>query len=268
MRRRLVGMLLLAALTGGGAAAAGPPALDPAAWQLVDLTHPFNAETLYWPTAPSRFTLERLAWGATPGGWFYAANTFSTPEHGGTHLDAPLHFGEGRASVEKIPLERLVAPAVVIDVGQRAGRGGEFALRREDVEAFEERHGPIPRGSVVLLRTGWDRFWPDARRYLGDSSPGDASGLRFPGFGAAAARALVEERGVVGLGVDTASLDVGSSTDFPVHRIAAARGAYGLENLTGLGALPARGAVIVALPMKIEGGTGAPVRVIGMLPAQ
>jgi kynurenine formamidase len=266
MRRLIVWVLTLGVLA--GTASAAPPAIDPSAWQLVDLSHPFNAETLYWPTAPSRFSLERLAWGATSGGWFYSANSFSTPEHGGTHLDAPIHFGEGRASVEKIPLERLVAPAIVIDVGQRVGRGGEFALSGDDVVAFEERHGAIPRGSVVLLRTGWDRFWPEARRYLGDATPGDASRLRFPAFGATAARTLVEERGVVGLGVDTASLDVGSSTDFPVHRIAAAREVYGLENLTGLGGLPARGAVIVALPMKIEGGTGAPVRVIGLLPAK
>ncbi len=268
MRHGFVWMFSLGCLAASGSAAAGPPALDPSAWQLVDLTHPFNAETLYWPTAPSRFSLERLAYGATPGGWFYAANAFSTPEHGGSHLDAPSHFAEGGTSVEGIALERLVAAVVVIDVTQRVARGGEFALAAEDVVAFEERHGSIPAGSVVLLRTGWDRYWPDARGYLGDVRPGDASKLRFPGFGASGARVLVEERGVVGLGVDTASIDVGSSKEFPVHRIAAARDVYGLENLTGLGSLPAQGATIVALPMKIEAGTGAPVRVIALVPAE
>jgi kynurenine formamidase len=255
-------------LTVCGSAGAESPAVDPSDWRIVDLTHPFNEDTLYWPTAPSRFTLQRLAHGRTAGGWFYSANAFSTPEHGGTHLDAPIHFGEGRATVEGIPLERLVAPLVVIDVAQRVARGGEFALGADDVVAFEERYGAISPGSVVLLRTGWDRYWPDARGYLGDATPGDASKLRFPSFGASGARALVEERGVVGLGVDTASIDVGSSQDFIVHRIASARDVYGLENLTGLGALPPHGATIVALPMKIEGGSGAPVRAIALLPAK
>lgn len=247
----------------GVAAADGP---DPSSWRILDLTHPFNAETIYWPTAPSGFELEPLAFGKTEGGWFYAANTFAAPEHGGTHLDAPAHFGEGHASVEAIPLEKLVAPAVVIDVSERAARGGELALGVEDVQAFEKRHGPIAAGTVVLLRTGWDRFWPDKAAYLGDDTPGDASHLRFPSYGAEAVRLLVEERGVVGLGVDTASIDVGSSSDFPVHRIAASHDVYGLENLEGLGRLPARGATLVALPMKIEGGSGAPVRVIALLP--
>jgi kynurenine formamidase len=268
MRGWIVWMCSGAFLAVCGSAGAGPPAVDPAAWRIVDLTHPFNQETLYWPTAPSRFALERLAHGRTAGGWFYSANAFSTPEHGGTHLDAPIHFGEGRTAVEGIPLERLVAPVVVIDVAQRVARGGEFALGADEVVAFEERHGAIPSGSVVLLRTGWDRYWPDARGYLGDATPGDASKLRFPSFGASGARALVEERGVVGLGIDTASIDVGSSQDFPVHRIASARDVYGLENLTGLGALPPHGATIVALPMKIEGGSGAPVRAIALLPAK
>jgi kynurenine formamidase len=258
----------LGVVIGVGAANAEPAAIDPSRWQVVDLTHPFNAETVYWPTAPRRFSLERLAFGETAGGWFYSANAFSTPEHGGTHLDAPVHFGEGRQAVDAIPLERLVAPVVVIDVAQRVARGGEFALEVDQVVAFEERHGPIREGSVVLLRTGWDRFWPDVRRYLGDDTPGDASKLRFPSFGASAARALVDERGVVGVGVDTASIDVGSSKDFPVHRIAARKEVYGLENLTRLGELPPTGATLVALPMKIEGGSGAPVRVIALLPGE
>jgi kynurenine formamidase len=240
--------------------------LDPADLRIVDLTHAFQARTVYWPTAPSGFELRRLARGATPGGWFYAANAFSAPEHGGTHLDAPLHFAESGQSVERIPLRRLLAEAVVIDVAARASAQPEFRLSAGEVRAFEERHGRIPSGSIVLLRTGWDRFWPEPRAYLGDDTPGDASKLRFPSFGAEAARLLVEERGVGGLGVDTASIDVGSSQDYPVHRIAAAREVFGLENLTGLDSLPARGATLVALPMKIEAGTGAPVRVIALLP--
>lgn len=254
--------LLAAASVGllAGGARAEPPAPS-----VVDLTHPFDAETVYWPTAPSAFESHSLARGMTPGGWFYAAGSFAAPEHGGTHLDAPFHFAEGGRPVDAIPIERLVAPAVVIDVAERAAAVPEYALGREELLAFEARHGRIPAGAVVLLRTGWDRFWSDRARYLGDATPGDASKLRFPSFGAGAAELLVE-RGVVGVGVDTASIDVGSSRDFPVHRMLAARDVYGLENLRGLEALPSTGATLVALPMKIAGASGAPVRAVALLP--
>jgi kynurenine formamidase len=252
-------------LLSAAAPAAAQP-FDPAAVEVVDLSHGFGPDTVYWPSAPpAGFELRELARGRTAGGWFYAANAFATPEHGGTHLDAPIHFAENGQPVERIPASRLVVRAVVIDVAAAAGEATELALSAADVRAFEARHGRIPAGSLVLLRTGWDRFWPDRRAYLGDDTPGDASKLRFPSFGASAARVLVEERGVAGLGVDTASIDVGSSRDFPVHRIAAARDVYGLENLTGLGGLPPVGAVVVALPMKIEGGSGAPLRAIALI---
>jgi kynurenine formamidase len=234
---------------------------------VVDLTHVFDAHTLYWPTAPSGFVWKQLAWGPAEGGWFYAAGAFSAPEHGGTHLDAPVHFAEGHPTVERIGLERLIAPAAVIDVSERAAADPVYRLRPEDVRGFEARFGRIEPGTTVLLRTGWSRFWPDAKAYLGDDTPGDASKLRFPSYGAEAARLLVEERGVAGLGVDTASIDYGPSTDFPVHRLAAAHDVYGLENLAGLERLPARGATLIALPMKIAGGSGAPVRAVALLPS-
>ena len=253
----LLGTLLALALP---AAAAGP-----GEGGVVDLTHAFDARTLYWPTAPSRFVWKKLTWGETEAGWFYAAGAFSAPEHGGTHLDAPVHFAAGHQSVERIPLERLIGPALVIDVSERAAADPVCRLQPEDVRAFEKRHGRIEPGSIVLLRTGWGRFWPDAKAYLGDDTPGDASKLRFPSYGEEAAQLLVE-RGVAGLGVDTASIDYGPSRDFPVHRVAAAGDVYGLENLAGLDRLPARGATVIALPMKIAGGSGAPVRAVALLP--
>ena len=235
---------------------------------LIDLTHPFNAETIYWPTATTGFELEQLDHGETQGGYFYASNAFCTPEHGGTHLDAPFHFAEGGQSAEEIPLRRLVAPAAVIDVSTQAASDPDYQLTPEDVRAHEERFGAIEAGTIVLLRTGWGRFWPDRKRYLGDDSPGDASRLHFPSYGAEAARLLVEERGVAVLGADVASIDYGQSSDFLVHRIAAARDVPGLENLANLEDLPARGVLVVALPMKIEGGTGGPVRVIALVPRE
>lgn len=241
-------------------------ALDLSDYRLVDLTHSYNADTIYWPTSPSKFELTELAHGETEAGWFYAANSFCTPEHGGTHFDAPIHFAVDGSPADAVPLGDLVAPAVVIDVSAKAHADRNYRLAVEDVHTFEQRHGRIAAGTIVLLRTDWSERWPNVKDYLGDDKPGDASKLSFPSYGADAARLLVEQRGVVLLGVDTASIDFGPSTDFPVHRIAAARDVGGLENLTGLAQLPPTGATLLALPMKIEGGSGAPVRVVALIP--
>lgn len=250
----------------GASAIVHTQAFDPRAQRIVDLSHAFDERTIYWPTSPTTFKLERLAFGPTPGGWFYASFALCTPEHGGTHLDAPIHFAEGRRTTEAVPLDQLVAPAVVIDVTARAAIDPVYRLTAEDVLGFERAHGRVAARTMVLLQTGWSRFWPDRKAYLGDDTPGDASKLRFPSFGVEAARLLVEERGVGALGVDTASIDHGPSQDFQVHRIAAARDVVGLENLTNLDQVPPTGAVVVALPMKIAGGSGGPARVIALVP--
>ncbi len=258
------GYVVSIALVASAAAAAQSP--DLSRYTIVDLSHAFGAATLYWPTSKTKFVLDRDASGRTEGGYFYAANSLSTPEHGGTHLDAPRHFSENGQTTDRIPLEQLVAPAVVIDVTKEAAADRDYRLTQVAVLEFEKTHGRIARGTVVLLRTGWSRHWPNAKPYLGDDTPGDASKLSFPSYGIEAARLLVEERGVAALGIDTASIDYGRSTDFQVHRIAAARNVPGFENLTNLDRVPARGAIVIALPMKIEGGSGGPLRAIALVP--
>jgi kynurenine formamidase len=233
---------------------------------VVDLTHAFDSATLYWPTSPTKFELTTLSSGVTAGGWFYSANSFCAPEHGGTHLDAPIHFGQGRRTADQVPVRQLVAPAVVIDVTRAAAADPDYRLSVADVRAWEKVHGTIPGGAIVLLRTGWSKRWPDRKRYFGDDTPGDASKLHFPSYGEAAAGLLVRERRVGAIGVDTASIDHGPSTTFPVHRLTAAANVPGLENLTGLESVPERGAWIVALPMKIAGGSGGPLRAIALVP--
>jgi kynurenine formamidase len=262
--RALATTLLLATST----AVAVGQSIDLSKYTLVDLSHAYGPSTVFWPTSPTKFALEKLAYGKTEGGYFYAANTLCTPEHGGTHLDAPIHFSESGQTTEQIPLERLIAPAVVIDVTARAAADRDYRATRDDVLTFEKTHGAIAQGTIVLLRTGWSRHWPNAKAYLGDDTPGDASKLSFPSFGADAARLLVEERGVAAIGIDTASTDYGRSTDFQVHRIAAAKNVPGLENLTNLDRLPPRGALVIALPMKIEGGSGGPLRAVALVPAR
>lgn len=240
--------------------------IDLARYRMVDLTHPLNAKTIFWPTSETGFDLRRLAFGPTPAGYFYAANLFSMPEHGGTHLDAPIHFAKDGVTADRIPLERLVLPAVVIDVSASAAKSPDYRLTPDDIHTFERRHGRIPAGAAVLLRTDWDQRWPDRKAYLGDDTPGDASRLHFPSFGVEAARLLVEQRRVGALGVDVASIDYGQSKDFIVHQIAGANGVPGFENLKNLGALPPTGALLLALPIKIEGGSGGPLRAVALVP--
>lgn len=234
--------------------------------RIVDLSHTYDSEALYWPTSPTSFEKDELSSGVTEGGWFYSAYSVCTPEHGGTHLDAPVHFAEGGVSTDQIPLENLVAPAAVIDATAQAANDRNYRLTPKDVTHFEEEHGKIEPGTIVLLRTDWSKHWPNAMTYLGDDTPGDASKLEFPGFGAEAVKLLVENRGVMVLGIDSASIDYGPSQDFIAHRIAAAQGVANLENLTNLDQLPATGAIVMALPMKIGDGSGGPARVVALVP--
>lgn len=243
-------------------------ALDLSRYRIVDLTHPFNAQTIYWPNAPSTFKLDKQSYGMTPGGYFYSSYSFSSPEHGGTHLDAPIHFAEKGWTAEQIPLERLIAPGVVIDVSRQAEADADYRLTRADIEAWEKEHGRIPPGAIALLRTGWGRRWPDRARYFGDTRPKDAAHLHFPGYGEEAARLLVTGRQVAALGIDTPSIDHGPSQDFRVHVVAMAANVIGLENVAHLEDVPPTGALLIALPVKIGGGSGGPLRLAALVPSQ
>lgn len=233
--------------------------------RIVDLSHSFDETTVYWPTAPERFRLQPISVGETVGGYFYAAYSICTPEHGGTHLDAPRHFHATGATADDIPLARLVAPAVVIDMSRDAAVDRDALLRPAHIEAFEAQHGVIAPGTIVLVRTDWSKRWPDVERYLGDSSPGETDNLHFPGIGEDAAKLLVE-RQIAAVGIDTASLDHGPSREFLAHRTLAAADIPGFENLHSLADLPARGALVIALPMKIGAGSGGPLRAIAIVP--
>lgn len=242
-----------------------PAAAFPAGMKLVDLTHPFDEKTIYWPTETPGFVLEKLHHGKTEGGYFYAANKITAPEHGGTHLDAPIHFAEGRSTADAVPLSRLIAPAAVIDVSEAASADPDARLSAAHVEDFERRHGRIEPGTIVLVRTGWAERWPDRKRYLGDDRPGDASNLHFPGVGEDGARALAERK-VAAVGIDTASIDHGPSKDFIAHQVLNGADIPIFENIASMKDLPARGALVIALPMKIGGGSGGPLRIIAALP--
>jgi kynurenine formamidase len=241
---------------------------DPwAGGDFVDLTHDFSGSTIYWPTAAG-FSLQVDSRGMTEQGYYYEANSFSAAEHGGTHIDAPVHFAEGRPSVDQIPLTRLIGPAVVVDVSQQALGNRDFLIGVEDLQEWEARHGAIPQGAILLLRTGYGRYWPDPLGYLGTSQVGEeaVAALHFPGLDPAAAQWLVANRSLNAIGLDTASIDSGQSTLFESHRILFAADIPAFENVANLAALPPTGAQVIALPMKIKGGSGGPLRIIAWIP--
>ncbi len=231
----------------------------------VDLTYPFDSTTIYWPTAKP-FRLEVVSAQRTAAGYYYAANNFAAAEHGGTHLDAPVHFAEGRLSTDQIPLARLTGPAVVIDVSSQADADRDFRVAPADLEAWELGHTPIAEGSIVLIRTGWGSRWPDRAHYLGTTKTGPAAvaELHFPGIHPDAARWLVTHK-VRAVGIDTPSIDYGQSTTFDTHQILFAADIPAFENVAHLSTVPATGAFAIALPMKIRGGSGGPLRIVAVL---
>ena len=255
--------LLLLSLNSAGDKTGAP---DLQAGKLVDLSHPFDADTVYWPTAEG-FRLEKDFEGVTDKGYFYAANKFSTAEHGGTHIDAPVHFAKGRHTVDEIPLEQLGGEGVVVDVVKQSEASRDYQVTAEDFQRWEKQNGRIPAGAIVILRTGYARYWPDRKRYMGtdERGAGAVPKLHFPGLHPEAARWLTVNRSVKAVGLDTPSIDYGQSTLFESHRVLFEKNVPAFENLNNLDQLPAKNFTVVALPMKIRGGSGGPLRAIAIL---
>lgn len=261
-----IGVLLVAAATAVGCAASAPAA---GGERIVDLTHTFDETAIFWPTEEG-FVLERGPAGVTAGGYWYEAHRFRSAEHGGTHVDAPIHFHAGHLTVDQIPLERLIGEAVTVDVSAECARDRDHRVSVADFAEFEARHGRIPDGAIVLLRTGFGSHWPDRFRYLGTArrGPDAVAELHFPGLHPDAADWLVAERRIRAVGLDTASIDHGPSADFLAHRRLFAANVPAFENLAGLDQLPPTGFRVIALPMKIGGGSGAPLRAVAILPGR
>jgi kynurenine formamidase len=206
--------------------------------------------------------------GQTEGGYYYSAYNYRAAEHGGTHLDAPVHFAEGRRAADQIPLERLIGPAAVLDVSSKTAGDRDYQIAPDDVLAWEAEHGRIPAGAIVLFDTGSARFWPDRVKYMGtdERGAGAVAKLHFPGIHPDTARFLAEERAIGAVGLDTPSIDHGQSKDFLTHRVLGERDIPGFENVANLEGLPPTGATVVALPMKIQGGSGGPLRIVAFVP--
>lgn len=234
----------------------------------VDLGYDFSDKTLYWPTA-ANFKLDTAFEGVTPAGFYYAAYSYCAAEHGGTHLDAPSHFAKGKWSADEIPLDNLLGEAVVIDVADKALKNADYLITTEDIEAWEKENGKLADNIILFFRTGYGSFYPDAKKYLGtdEKGAGAVAKLHFPSLHPDAAAWLVKNRKIKAVGVDVASVDYGQSKDFKTHQVLYSQNISGFENVANLDKLPAKGSYIIALPMKIKGGSGAPLRIIAWVPA-
>lgn len=230
--------------------------------KLVDMTYPFADDTLHWPTAKP-FHLERVNEGRTAQGYWYSSYNYSGSEHVGTHLDAPFHFAEGKWTTDQIPLAQTIGPAIVIDVRQ-AATDRDYRLDVSAIHRWEKRYGRIPKAVLVLVYTGWGKYWGDRKAYFGTDEA--TSNLHFPGLSKEAAEFLVKQRAVKAVGIDTPSIDHGPSRDFIVHQVLGGANIPIFENVAALDRLPAKGATVFAIPMKIKGGSGAPLRIFAILP--
>jgi kynurenine formamidase len=227
--------------------------------RVLDLSYAINDKLVPWPGDENFFEAKVNATIEKNG---YFTRSFWMLEHYGTHLDAPAHFPPGKATVDQIPVKQLMGPAVVLDARAEGAKDADYQLPAAGVEEWEKRHGRIPEGAIVVLRTGWASRWPDAKRYRNQDAQGK---MHFPGFSTGVAKLLIERK-VSGLGCDTMSVDYGASGDFAVHRLALGAGLYHLENLADLSEMPENGAFLIAAPIKLEGGSGGPVRVFAVLP--
>jgi kynurenine formamidase len=234
--------------------------------RVVDLTHAFDESTVYWPTAQP-FKLETDFEGMTDKGYYYSAYRYSAAEHGGTHLDSPVHFAKGHYTVDQIPLEQLMGAAVIIDVTKQCAANPDYLVSVADFENWEKQNGRIGPGTIVLLRTGFGKYYPDRKKYLGTDERGAEAvvKLHFPGLDPAAARWLTQNRSIKAIGLDTASIDHGQSTLFESHRILFEKNIPAFENIANLEQLPVKGFSVIALPMKIKGGSGGPLRIVALL---
>ena len=226
--------------------------------RVIDLSYAISENLVPWPGDEKWFEAKVNASIERNG---YFTRSFWMLEHYGTHLDAPAHFAPGVATADQIAVKHLFGPAVLFDVQQQGSKDADYQLPASAIEDWEKRHGRVPEGAIALLRTGWASRWPDVARYRNQDTQGL---MHFPGFSAEAARLLIERK-ISGLGCDTMSVEYGASTDFALHRLTLEAGLYHLENLSDLSALPEEGAFLVVAPIKLEGGSGGPVRVFALL---
>ncbi len=238
-----------------------PSMPDPTAYHtIIDLTHTLDNHSPNWEgTETSPFHATELGSIKHDG---YYSRIFTTQEHYGTHLDAPSHFTDGAWTVDQIPAERLIRPLVILNVRNQAHNNPDYEVSVKDIATWEDVHGQIPAGAVVMAYTGWEDRWHSQKEFRNEQ-PDHLT--HYPGFSLQAAEFLVQTRGAVGLGIDTMSVDKGATTTYPVHHFTSKAGVYHLENVANLALVPPAGATVVVAPIKLENGSGSPARVLAMV---
>ena len=233
----------------------------------IDLSYDFSEETIYWPTA-EKFEKITVFEDFTEAGYYYSAYNFCGAEHGGTHLDAPVHFSRNKNSVDQIRIEQLIGPGVIIRIKEKADANRNYQLLINDVLDWEKKYGQIEENSIVLVDTGSGKFWPDREKYMGTDKRGQegVDNLKFPGIHPETAEFLATRRKIKAIGIDTPSIDFGGSKLFETHQTLFDKNIPGMENIANLDLLPVRGFMIIALPMKIKGGSGGPLRIVAFIP--
>ncbi len=235
--------------------------------QWLDLTRDFEKSTVYWPTNVT-FSHDTVTYGINDKGYFYSSFLYAAEEHGGTHFDAPLHFTENGRSIEQILPEEFTGEGICVDVSGKALADRDYLITQKDFLLWEKMNGAIPAQAIVLLRTGFGQYWNDPLQYTGTLKSGaeGVAELHFPGLDPAAALWLIEERNVKAVGIDTPGIDYGQSADFLTHRTLFSHNVTAYENVAHLESVPARNFYVVAAPMKIKGGSGAPLRLLVWIP--
>jgi len=229
--------------------------------EIIDMTHALSPDSVYWPGS-DRSPFEYEVRATQPSG-AVSMGAYSTPEHHGTHLDAPIHGGDNLPTVDQLTAADLFGPVVVIDVTAQAAADPDYAVTSDDLLAWEDRNGPLPAGAIVLMHSGWSLKYDDADAYRNQEPAGR---MHFPGFSEEAARFLIDERDIRGIGVDTLSVDPGAVRGFPAHGVVNGNGKFHLENVANLHLLPEAGAYLIVAPIKIAGGSGGQVRIFGVVP--
>lgn len=259
-RRRFIGTLAACAVTASTPAAAQqkPLRLPKGFRDVVDLTHTFSASLPVYPgyrpiQIRPRTTIAQNG---------YANNELTFDEHTGTHLDAPSHFVTGAVSADRLPVDRLIAPLAVVSLAARAAKDPDTLVSVDDLLQWEKRFGRVPAGAFVAMYSGWDARATNVDRFLNRDAKGT---MHAPGFSEPAARFLVGERDICGVGVDTLSLDAGAAQKFVAHLAILGAGKYGVEMLTNLAGVPPSGATIIVGAPKHIGGTGGPARVLALV---
>jgi len=234
----------------------------------IDLTHLVSVgQDEGWPGLARHKFNRTVLWNGPWNGLHLHTAEFFAPEHSGTHVDSPSHLGEGKWTIDQIPFNRLSGPGVVIDISRKADKDPDALLEVKDIKAWERLHGKVPQGAVVIMNSGWYNYYGDKKYYNWEEGypENDTEHMHFPGFSPQAVDYLVKNSQIVGIAVDTLSIDRAQNLKFEAHQVMCKANVWGIENIANLNLLPPKGFLIYNMPLYLKDGSGSPVRVFAVM---